>query len=233
MDAAGRDHDFVRRADRNAVNAAQLLGEEVQQSRHAGGLDVVAVVVVDGPVHRALDRVRRVEAHVSLIEPERILDGVHHVADADDAGERHRVEEMPHEESIRLWDRDWPPLDNARFAASLYLDLMTTRRYRAGESLEDFCRACKTDRMHTVVAADADGRRRSASSAAIARASTTIAAARASAGDTRRELGRRPSSARAGAPVIGQSRSSSRFPSSASARGSRRPSARIPAWTSR
>jgi hypothetical protein len=31
------------------------------------------------------------------------------------------------------------------------------RRYRAGESLEDFCRACKTDRMHTVVAADAEG----------------------------------------------------------------------------
>jgi hypothetical protein len=32
------------------------------------------------------------------------------------------------------------------------------RRYRAGESLEDFCRACKTDRMHTVIAADGDGR---------------------------------------------------------------------------
>jgi hypothetical protein len=32
------------------------------------------------------------------------------------------------------------------------------RRYRAGESLEDFCRACKTDRMHTVVVADPDGR---------------------------------------------------------------------------
>jgi hypothetical protein len=32
------------------------------------------------------------------------------------------------------------------------------RRYRAGESIEDFCRACKTDRMHTVVAADDDGR---------------------------------------------------------------------------
>lgn len=31
------------------------------------------------------------------------------------------------------------------------------RRYRAGDSLEDYCRACKTDRMHTVVAADADG----------------------------------------------------------------------------
>jgi hypothetical protein len=35
---------------------------------------------------------------------------------------------------------------------------MDQRRYRAGESIEDFCRACKTDRMHTVVAADGDGR---------------------------------------------------------------------------
>lgn len=35
---------------------------------------------------------------------------------------------------------------------------MTGRRYRAGDSLEDVCRACKLDRMHTVVAADADGR---------------------------------------------------------------------------
>ncbi len=34
----------------------------------------------------------------------------------------------------------------------------SAKRYRAGESVEDFCRACKTDRMHTVVAADADGR---------------------------------------------------------------------------
>jgi hypothetical protein len=31
------------------------------------------------------------------------------------------------------------------------------RRYRAGESIEDFCRACKTDRMHTVIAADDQG----------------------------------------------------------------------------
>jgi hypothetical protein len=31
------------------------------------------------------------------------------------------------------------------------------RTYRAGDSLEDFCRVCKTDRMHTVVAAGADG----------------------------------------------------------------------------
>ena len=35
---------------------------------------------------------------------------------------------------------------------------MDPRRYRVGESIEDFCRACKTDRMHTVVAADGDGR---------------------------------------------------------------------------
>ena len=34
----------------------------------------------------------------------------------------------------------------------------TTRRYRAGESLEDYCRACKNDRLHTVIAADSDGR---------------------------------------------------------------------------
>jgi hypothetical protein len=32
------------------------------------------------------------------------------------------------------------------------------RVYRAGESVEDYCRACKTDRMHTVIAAEADGR---------------------------------------------------------------------------
>jgi hypothetical protein len=35
---------------------------------------------------------------------------------------------------------------------------MAERRYRAGESIEDVCRACKLDRMHTVVVADADGR---------------------------------------------------------------------------
>lgn len=32
------------------------------------------------------------------------------------------------------------------------------RAFRAGESLDDYCRACKLDRRHTVVAADADGR---------------------------------------------------------------------------
>jgi hypothetical protein len=34
---------------------------------------------------------------------------------------------------------------------------MTERRYRAGDSLEDICRVCKADRMHTVIAAGADG----------------------------------------------------------------------------
>ena len=32
------------------------------------------------------------------------------------------------------------------------------RQYRAGDSVEDLCRACKLDRMHTVIAADAEGR---------------------------------------------------------------------------
>jgi hypothetical protein len=36
--------------------------------------------------------------------------------------------------------------------------LRSGRRYRAGESVEDYCRACKTDRMHTVIAADDEGR---------------------------------------------------------------------------
>jgi hypothetical protein len=35
--------------------------------------------------------------------------------------------------------------------------MTSARRYRAGESIEDYCRACKTDRLHTVMAADPDG----------------------------------------------------------------------------
>jgi hypothetical protein len=34
---------------------------------------------------------------------------------------------------------------------------MAGRTYRAGESLEDYCRVCKTDRMHTVIASDPEG----------------------------------------------------------------------------
>jgi hypothetical protein len=33
---------------------------------------------------------------------------------------------------------------------------VSERRYRAGESIEDYCRACKTDRMHTIVVTDAE-----------------------------------------------------------------------------
>jgi hypothetical protein len=32
------------------------------------------------------------------------------------------------------------------------------RRYRAGQSIQDLCRACKTVRTHTVIAADTEGR---------------------------------------------------------------------------
>src|ERR1051325_5485870 len=35
---------------------------------------------------------------------------------------------------------------------------MNVRAYRAGDSIEDYCRACKTDRLHTVMAADPGGR---------------------------------------------------------------------------
>ena len=33
-----------------------------------------------------------------------------------------------------------------------------SRRYRAGESIEDLCRACKVDRLHTVIVVDGAGR---------------------------------------------------------------------------
>lgn len=36
--------------------------------------------------------------------------------------------------------------------------VMETRRYRAGDAIEDRCLACKLDRAHTVIVADADGR---------------------------------------------------------------------------
>jgi hypothetical protein len=32
------------------------------------------------------------------------------------------------------------------------------RRFSAGASVEDYCRACKTDRMHTIIVVDADAR---------------------------------------------------------------------------
>ena len=35
---------------------------------------------------------------------------------------------------------------------------MADRHYRAGDSIEDLCRACKIDRMHTVIVSDQHGR---------------------------------------------------------------------------
>ena len=35
---------------------------------------------------------------------------------------------------------------------------MVSRSFRAGETLEDYCRACKTDRFHTVIVVDGTGR---------------------------------------------------------------------------
>jgi hypothetical protein len=36
-------------------------------------------------------------------------------------------------------------------------DVNTPRRWRAGESIDDYCRACKTDRSHTVIVVDGTG----------------------------------------------------------------------------
>jgi hypothetical protein len=42
-------------------------------------------------------------------------------------------------------------------AQRYYNQDMALRTYRAGDAVEDFCRACKTDRMHTVIASDEEG----------------------------------------------------------------------------
>lgn len=34
---------------------------------------------------------------------------------------------------------------------------MSTRAYRAGQTIEDYCRACHVDRLHTIVVVDGDG----------------------------------------------------------------------------
>jgi len=36
--------------------------------------------------------------------------------------------------------------------------MAAVRPYKAGDSIEDYCRVCKTDRQHVVIAADPDGR---------------------------------------------------------------------------
>ena len=35
---------------------------------------------------------------------------------------------------------------------------MVARAFRAGETLEDYCRSCKTDRLHTIIVVDSTGR---------------------------------------------------------------------------
>jgi len=42
----------------------------------------------------------------------------------------------------------------------MLIPIMSDRPYRAGQSIEDHCRACKTDRIHNVMATDGDGQPR-------------------------------------------------------------------------
>lgn len=39
----------------------------------------------------------------------------------------------------------------------MLIPIMTDRTYRAGQSIDDYCRPCKTDRIHTVMATDGAG----------------------------------------------------------------------------
>ena len=90
---------------------------------------------------------------------------------------------------------------------------------RAGDRIEDFCRACKTDRMHTVVAADPDGVPIRVVVRLLPERAQLSRRARASAGDA----GRRARTAESG-PARRAARAiaiATRFPSSASAKGRR------------
>ncbi len=107
------------------VLGPQLLRQQLEQSRQARGLQVVAAILVDRTPHRALDRLRRVEAHVALVEPERILDAVHHVADADDAGQRDGVEEAAHR--VMLVQTDTSGGGRSRPTASVTMNTMATK----------------------------------------------------------------------------------------------------------
>ena len=97
--AVGDEHVF-RIVDGNLILRAQLRRDELAQPRHAGGLQVMRLVLRDRLDHRRLDGIGRIEAHVALIETKWIRDRVHHVADADDAGERNAVEVRSHTYSV-------------------------------------------------------------------------------------------------------------------------------------
>ena len=150
-------------------------------------------------VHRPLHRLRRVEADVPLVEAKRILDAVHHVADADDAGEGHRIEELcpRFEYSAALIPG---PACRICYHGAMPPPL------RAGGSVEDFCRACKTDRHAHRRRRRCRRARRFASSAATATASTTTAADRGSARSRAWRAGAATSRRRAATPSKRRSR---------------------------
>src|SRR6185436_5795612 len=112
-----------------------------------GRLQVVRPVLVDGAPHRALHGVRRVEADVALVETKRVRDGIHHVADADDAGEGDAVEELAHgedgnaaahgigrdpeaERRTHLWSRTRTRFSPRRTASPRASSRPTTRPWR-------------------------------------------------------------------------------------------------------
>ena len=96
VNAAVGDEDVFRILDRNPILVAKLGGDQLAQAGQTRGQDVVRLVLRNRPNHRGLHGVGRVEAHIALIEAERIFDGIHHVADANDAGERDGVQVTRH-----------------------------------------------------------------------------------------------------------------------------------------
>src|SRR4029078_4008521 len=78
------------------------------RARQRCRLQGVAPILVDRLADRRLDAVGRVEADVPLVETERILDAVHHVADADDAGERDGIEQLAHGQIIPTTNSSTP-----------------------------------------------------------------------------------------------------------------------------
>jgi hypothetical protein len=92
VDAAVGDEHILGIVDGNGVPVAELGRDQIAQPRHAGGLEVMRLVLGNRPRHRGLHGVGRVEADIPLVETERIGDRIHHVADADDAREGNRVE---------------------------------------------------------------------------------------------------------------------------------------------
>jgi hypothetical protein len=82
--AAVGDEHLVVGADRDAVFLAHLFGEGLAQRRDADRRQVVRLVFGHRLGDGLLEGLGCVEGDVALIEAERILDGVHHVADAND-----------------------------------------------------------------------------------------------------------------------------------------------------